>query len=253
MHNVPYTERGTGRPFLVLHGGGGPQTVAGFADLLAAEHDAHVFTPIHPGFGGTPRPDSCTTVGDLARLYVALLDRLDLDDVTVVGNSIGGWIAAEMALLDTARISSVALVDAVGIEVPGHPVVDFFALTFPEIAQRSYYEPDKFLIDPSTMTPEQQAVLAGNRAALSVYAGDTSMMDPTLRERLSAATLPIRVIWGDHDRIADPDYGRAYANAIPNAEFVLLTETGHLPQLETPKRLLGAVWEFADADARHRP
>src|SRR6185369_1500118 len=83
MHNVPYTERGTGRPFLVLHGGGGPQTVAGFADLLAAEHDAHVFTPIHPGFGGTPRPDSCTTVGDLARLYVALLDRLDLDDVTV--------------------------------------------------------------------------------------------------------------------------------------------------------------------------
>jgi pimeloyl-ACP methyl ester carboxylesterase len=65
--------------------------------------------------------------------------------------------------------------------------------------------------------------------------------------------LPIRVIWGDHDRIADPDYGRAYANAIPNAEFVLLTETGHMPQLETPKRLVPAVWDFADAHARSRP
>jgi len=250
---VSYTERGEGHPFLVLHGGGGPQTVTGFADLLAAECHANVITPIHPGFGGTPRADAFTTIGQLAQLYVALLDRLNLNDVTVVGNSIGGWIAAEMALLDTTRISSIELVDAVGIEVPGHPVVDFFALTFPEIAQRSYYEPDKFLIDPSTMTPQQQAVLAGNRAALSVYAGDTSMMDPTLSERLSAVALPIRVIWGDHDRIADPDYGRAYANAIPNAEFVLLPETGHMPQLESPKRLVPAVWDFADAHARNRP
>jgi pimeloyl-ACP methyl ester carboxylesterase len=209
-----------------------------------------VITPIHPGFGGTARPDAFTTIGQLAQLYVALLDRLDLDDVTVVGNSIGGWIAAEMALLDTTRISSVVLVDAVGIEVPGHPVVDFFTLTFPEIAQRSYYEPGKFLIDPSAMTPQQQAVLAGNRAALSAYAGDTSMMDPTLRERLSAAAVPIRVIWGDHDRIADPEYGRAYAGAIPGADFVLLTETGHMPQLESPKRLVPAVWEFADAHTR---
>ena len=212
-----------------------------------------MLTPTHPGFSGTARPDTLTTIAQLARLYIALLDRLGLDDVTVIGNSIGGWVAAEMALLDTTRISSIELVDAVGIEVPGHPVVDFFALTFPEIAQRSYYEPDKFLIDPSTMTPQQQAVLAGNRAALSVYTGDTSMMDATLRERLSAVALPIRVIWGDHDRIADPVYGRAYANAIPNAEFVLLTETGHLPQLETPKRLLPAVWEFAHAHARNHP
>ena len=250
---VSYTERGAGHPFLVLHGGGGPQTVTGYADLLAAERHARVITPIHPGFGGTARPDAFTTIGQLAQLYIALLDRLNLDDVTVVGNSIGGWIAAEMALLDTTRISSIELVDAVGIEVPGHPVADFFALTFPEIAQRSYYQPDNFLIDPSAMTPQQQAVLAGNRAALSMYAGDSSMMDPTLRKRLSAVALPIRVIWGDHDRIADPDYGRAYANAIPNAEFVLLTETGHMPQLETPKRLVPAVWDFADAHARSRP
>ncbi|MEV8505296.1 alpha/beta hydrolase [Actinoplanes sp. NPDC051475] len=241
------TEAGDGRPFLLLHGGGGPQTVTGFADRLATERPARVITPTHPGFGGTPRPEEIATIGRLAELYIALLDRLGIDDVAVVGNSIGGWIAAEMALLDTARISSITLVDAVGIEVPGHPVVDFFALTFPEIAERSYYEPGKFLIDPGAMTPQQQAVLAGNRAALTAYTEKTSMMDPSLNERLSAVATPVRVIWGDHDRIADPDYGRAYADAIPGAEFVLLTETGHLPQLESPERLLAEVWDFAQA------
>ncbi|AGZ41392.1 alpha/beta fold hydrolase [Actinoplanes friuliensis] len=239
---VVYTETGEGHPVLLLHGGGGPQTVAGFAELLAGERPARVITPTHPGFGGTARPDTLATIGDLARLYADLLDRLDLADVTVVGNSIGGWIAAELALLGTRRISGVVLVDAVGLEVPGHPVADFFGLTFPEIAERSYFEPAKFQIDPGALTPQQQTVMAGNRQTLSVYAG--TMTDPSLRERLSGITVPVRVIWGDHDRIADTDYGRAYAEAIPGAEFVLLTETGHLPQLESPKRLLPAVWDF---------
>ncbi|KUL23580.1 alpha/beta fold hydrolase [Actinoplanes awajinensis] len=236
---LSFTERGAGRPVLLLHGGGGPLTVAGFADLLAAERPARVITPVHPGFGGTPRPDGLATIGGLAALYVALLDELGLDDVTVVGNSIGGWIAAEMALLGSGRVRDIVLVDAVGIEVPEHPVVDFFGLSFPEIAQLSYFAPEKFRIDPAAMTPEQQAVLAGNRAALGTYAA--AMTDPTLRDRLAAVTTPTRVIWGDHDRIVTPEYGRALAAAIPGAEFVLMTETGHLPQLESPKRLLALL------------
>jgi len=246
--SLSYDERSTGRPILLLHGGGGPQTVDGFAELLAAERPARVITPAHPGFGGTPRPDGLATIGGLAGLYLALLDRLDLEDVIVVGNSIGGWIAAEMALLDTARIGGFVLVDAVGVDVPGHPVADFFALTFPEIAQLSYYEPAKFRIDPSVMTPEQQAMLAGNRSAIATYAG--SMVDPGLRGRLAGVTTPTRVIWGDHDGIVDPEYGRALADAIPGADYVLLPETGHLPQLESPKRLLPAVWDFAEEHAR---
>jgi pimeloyl-ACP methyl ester carboxylesterase len=75
------------------------------------------------------------------------------------------------------------------------------------------------------------------------------MGDPSLRGRLAAITRPTLVIWGEADRIADPDYGRAYAAAIPGARFELLTQTGHLPQLETPEQLLRAVWDFAEAPA----
>jgi pimeloyl-ACP methyl ester carboxylesterase len=241
---VTLTKRGQGRNFLLLHGGGGPQTVTGFADLLAATRGAHVITPTHPGFGGTVRPDALATIRGLATLYVGLLDELGLSDVTVVGNSIGGWVAAEIALAGSKRVSSVVLVDAAGIEVPGHPVTDFFSLTMDQVAQRAYYNPDKFRIDPTTLPPAAQAAMAANRAALEIYAG-TSMSDPGLVARLADVALPVLVVWGEADQMVDQDYGRAYAAAIPGAEFVLLRGTGHLPQMETPDQLLPLVLDFA--------
>jgi pimeloyl-ACP methyl ester carboxylesterase len=246
MISVSYTERGVGKPLLLLHGGGGPLTVNPFADLVAAERPVRVITPIHPGFAGTPRPERLTTVRGLAEVYVALLAELDLSDVTVIGNSIGGWIASEMALVDSPRISGVVLVDAVGIEVDGHPVADFFAMTPRQVAEASYHDPDRFGIDPGKLPPEALQAMAGNRAALTVYAG-AAMLDPTLASRLSAITIPTLVLWGDSDRIADGDYGRAFASAIPGARFKLLDKTGHLPQIETPLQLLDAIWSFAES------
>jgi len=94
---------GEGQPFLLLHGGGG-QTLW-LASRTAREHPpSSVIYPTHPGFGGTPRPEALNSVRGLAELYVALLDQLDLSDVTVVGNSIGGWVAAEMGLLQSPRL-----------------------------------------------------------------------------------------------------------------------------------------------------
>jgi pimeloyl-ACP methyl ester carboxylesterase len=253
--DVRLTEQGSGPAVLLLHGGGGPQTVAAFADVLA---DRRVYTPTHPGYAGTARPEALRTPADLARLYVDLLDELDLTDVTVVGNSIGGWIAAEMALLESAagasvsspavsarrRIGAIVLVDAVGIEVPGHPVADFFALSFPEIAQLSYHDPEAFRIDPAALPPEAQAQLAANRATLAVYAAQ-GMTDPGLLARLGGIDVPALVVWGDSDGIAGPAYGRAFAAAVPGARFELLTNTGHLPQLESPQQLAAAVRAFS--------
>jgi pimeloyl-ACP methyl ester carboxylesterase len=144
------------------------------------------------------------------------------------------------------RIASIVLVDAVGIEVPGHPVADFFALTLDQVADLSYHDPDRFRINPAMMSPEQQAAMAGNRQALAAYAG-TAMTDESLRGRLGQVSLPVCVLWGDSDRIVDPDYGRVFAAGIPGAEFRLLSDTGHVPQVESPDRLLGAIREFASA------
>lgn len=239
---VTLTSRGDGRPILLLHGGMGPDSMSAFADLLAGSAPVRVYSPIHPGFGGTPRPERLDSIRGLAALYVELLEHLDLTDVTVIGNSLGGWITAEIAALGSARVRDVVLVDAVGLDVPEHPPVDFFGLTPQEAAAHAYHDPGAFLVDPSTLTPEQLAAMAGNREAMRMYVG--GMSDPGFAARLSTITVPTTVIWGESDRVVTPGYGRAYAAAIPGARFELLPATGHAPQIESPALLLDALEEI---------
>src|SRR5437870_3773470 len=98
--SITLTEAGTGRPVLILHGGGGPFTVAGIADHLAAT--MHTITPTHPGWNGTERPDWLAGISDIAQAYLDYVGSDDLRDVLVIGSSLGGWIAAEMAIRDDA-------------------------------------------------------------------------------------------------------------------------------------------------------
>jgi pimeloyl-ACP methyl ester carboxylesterase len=184
----------------------------------------------------------------LAALYRELLDTLGLEDVTVIGNSIGGWIAAEMALLGSPRTSGVVLIDAVGIEIEGHPVADVSSLSVGEVMELSFHDPAPFRIDPATLSDVQKTAIAADGAALAVYAGTPPMVDSTLLERLGGIAVPTLVLWGESDRIVDPDYGRAYAAAIPRALFELLAATGHLPQMETPDLVLRTIWALMFTD-----
>lgn len=238
---VTVQDRDRTRPFLLLHGGGGAMTMSGFADLLAERTHSRVLLPTHPGFGGTPKPDNLTSVTRLAQAYITMLEQFDLTDVTVIGNSFGGWLAAEIALQQSPRVSGVVIIDGIGIEVQGHPMTDVSGLSLAEIRSYSFHDPGKALAPPSTggtgPSPDVQALIG--------YAGPT-MSDPTLAERLGCLDVPAHVLWGESDRIVDPEYGKAYAAAIPLATFTLLPRTGHLPQVETPEELLGALFDLGN-------
>jgi pimeloyl-ACP methyl ester carboxylesterase len=244
---VTVSERGSGRAFLLLHGGAGPSSVEGFADLLAPQ--GRVLVPVHPGFGGTARPEGLDSMRSLARVYAGLLDELGLTGVTVIGNSIGGWIAAEIALLASPRVSGVVLVDAAGLVVPGYASPDFFSLSMDQVAELSYYRPDAFRIDVDHLPDAAKQMMAGNRAALALYGGP-AMADPGLADRLPGITVPVLVVWGEADRMIPIEHGQAYAKAIPGASFEVIKEAGHLPQLETPDQLLAAVRDFAESTDR---
>jgi pimeloyl-ACP methyl ester carboxylesterase len=245
---VTLTDRGEGRPFLLLHGGAGPMSVEGFADLLSASGAVRVLVPVHPGFGGTPRPEGLDSISALASLYDQLLEDLGLTDVIVIGSSIGGWIAADIATLGSPRVAGVVLVDAAGLQLPDHPAADFFSLTMDQVADLSYYNPDAFRIDIDALPAPAKAAMAGNRAALGVYGG-ANMADPGLLARLPAVAVPVLVAWGEADRMISPEHGEAYAKAIGGAEFLLIPRAGHMPQLEAPDELLRAVLAFAGEHA----
>ncbi|GAA0253485.1 alpha/beta fold hydrolase [Cryptosporangium japonicum] len=212
--------------YLLLHGGGGVATMTGFAARLAEHTGARVDTPTHPGFGGTPRPAALTSTRDLAAHYAGALDE---PGVVVIGNSFGGWLAAEIALMHSPLVSGVVIVDGIGIEVDGHPVASVGGLAPAELAALSWHDPAQA---PPATRPDVRALLA--------YTGPT-MSDPTLRERLAGVDVPVHVVWGASDGIVDLAYGQAYADAIPGATFTVLPRTGHLPQLEAPAELLSSV------------
>jgi len=235
------------RTALVLHGGGGPQTVAPIVGHVAST--MHVLAPTHPGWDGTSGAETIASVADLARAYLALLvDRGDLD-VVVIGSSIGGWIALEMAVqAATDRryagvVGAVVVIDSVGAVVDGQPIADFFALDARGLAEAAWHDPERGYRDPVLMTDGQRAVQQGNGRAMAAVAGAT-MSDPGLLARLADVTAPTLMVWGASDRVVTPAYGRALADAVPGAEFAEIAAAGHLPHLEAPDATWAAIDPF---------
>lgn len=237
--SLQFDDRGSGPAVLVLHGGGGPATVAAFVDALSAH--SRVIAPVHPGFAGTPRPDAFDSIEQLADTYAALLERLALTEVLVVGFSVGGWIANALALRVPQRLRGVVLVNGAGIVVEGEPCADVFSLMPSELSALSYHDPARYGIDPARLGDAQKAGFAANLRTLAVYGRARGMGDATLRARLADVRLPVLVVWGESDRVVTPAYGRAAAASFPDARFELLAQCGHMPQIEQPARLLELV------------
>jgi pimeloyl-ACP methyl ester carboxylesterase len=234
-----------GAGVLLLHSGAGPRSIAGLAAALS-EH-AYVVTPTHPGFDGTPRVPWLDSAADLADAYLDLLEALGLDQVMVIGNSVGGWVAAEMALRDIdGRVKSLVLLNANGIR-PDHPgqVADLRTVPPAAIGQLSFYNP-ALRPNPAAFTDEQRAGMAANQQTLAVYAGPEIMFAPKLRQRLHRVTVPVLVAWGEEDGIVSAEYGRLWAAAFANAHYVGIPEAGHFPQIEQPAAVLAAIGDFVD-------
>src|ERR1700677_1167706 len=240
-------QRGAGRPVLLLHGGGGPPSMGPLPSALSK--DFEIIAPVHPGFTGTPRPEWYNGIDDIALSYLQLLEQRDLRDVLVIGSSIGGWIASEMAVREHQRISATVLLNAVGINVDGIELADFFSLTPQELIAYSFHDPGA-APDPTQLPPQARSIQAANAATLAVYAREPYMHDPKLRRRLALVPTPVAAIWGESDQIAPEAYGRAYAASFTDSRFEPIRQAGHLPHLEQPQLVLEAIHRFADETSR---
>jgi pimeloyl-ACP methyl ester carboxylesterase len=241
-------ERGHGAPILYLHGGAGIALDLPFIDLLARKR--RIVAPSHPGFGKSSLPEWLDSVDDIAHVYLELMDRLSLTRTDVVGLSIGGWIAAELATKVPERLERLVLIGPVGVKT-GRPdkldIPDVFALPQDKLDRLRFHDPAKNALDLASMPDEELHVVARNREALALLTWEPYMHNPKLKHRLHRVNVPTLFLRGASDGIVSAEYLERYAALMPQARTETIAETGHLPHVEQPAATAAKVMHFLQA------
>lgn len=237
------TEGGEGDPLLVLHPAGGAGRWLPYHAALAQHH--RVIAPDHPGFGRTPTSHQIERVDDIAFLYSALLDQLGLETVSVLGLSLGGWIAAELAVLDPHRIGRLVLVNAIGLRIPAHPITDLFAMSPPQKIASVFADP-RAAAELFGGEPDLDGIMAFYRddTAFARYAWQPFCCNPKLPGRLWRITASTLVLLGGQDRVVPRAHGELYARQIANSRLQEIPAAGHALLLESLDQGIAAIEQF---------
>ena len=217
---------GRGRPLLVLHPEFAARTWAPYHDAMAAQFQ--VFAPDHPGFGDSDRPEWLDGVDDLVFHYVDLLDALELERVSIVGTSLGGWIALALALDHPGRVERLVLAAPAGIRVEGVERYDYFANPIDETLRRLFHDPSR----AAQLLPTEygaEVVVRGYHefTTLARLSWNPYLYDPKLQQRLPRLRTPTLLIWGAEDRVLPPAHGDLFAALMPAATLTRIPQCGH--------------------------
>ena len=229
-------------PLVFLHGAGGHTGWMGFLDALA--EDFAIYAPEHPGFGRSDDPPWLDEVGDLAFFYLGFLEALGLDRVHLMGTSLGGWIAAELAVRNQTRLASLTLVGAVGITADEQPIDDIFRMPVEENLRRFYADPERAARRLRDMADIDNGLAAKNRLTVSRLAYRPRFYNPGLAKWLHRITVPTLLVYGDKDGLVPPRFGEAYRAAIPGSRLVVLANAGHAPFDEQKDAFLATFHDF---------
>lgn len=236
---------GNGPVLLMLHGAGGSANLLPFAERLAGRYD--VLVPDHPGFGNSDLPPWLDDIHDAAYFYLDFLSALDLRDVHVVGTSLGGWIALEVAVRSVTRMRSLSLIGAAGINCPTVRRGDIFMWS-PEIRIRKLIHDQtlaaKVIANKSNF--EQESIAVKNEFTTARLAWQPRFFNPSLHKWLHRIAVRTQVIWGDHDAVFPLPYAETLARGIPGARLHVIQSCGHLPHVEQPDQLAALITQFAD-------
>ncbi len=236
---------GSGPTLLFLHGAGGIPGWLPYLDSLSDHFD--VMAPDHPTFGLSDEPGWVEKVDDLAYFYLDFIKERQLENVHLVGQSLGGWIALEIAVRSTHSLASLTLVGAAGIRIKGQPAADLFIMDDEELA-RALFKSDELVRQMLAMQPseEQQDIIIKNKVATARLAWQPRLFNPALRKWLHRIDVPTHVIWGDSDRIIPPDYAAEFGSLIAGSTVTMIENSGHLPNIEQTGAFIEAVTGFCN-------
>jgi pimeloyl-ACP methyl ester carboxylesterase len=222
---------GSGEPLIFLHGAGGWPAWGPFLDHLAGKYDVRV--PEHPGFGLSDNPPWIRNVADVAMYYLDFLDALDGPPVHLVGHSLGGWIAAEVAVRNAARVRSLALMAPAGLRVKGVPSGDNFIWSREEYARNLFFDQSFAEQELSHVPSDEEADIdLTNRYMATKLGWEPRWFSPALETWLHRIRIPTLVLWGGDDKLFPSDYANAWAARVPDIRVEIIPECGHRPHVE---------------------
>ena len=242
---IHYVRGGTGAPLLFLHGAGGVAFPTPCMDALAACYD--VIVPDHPGWGKSDTPDWFDNVHDLAYFYLDFMDALGLSGVNLVGHSIGGWIASEVAVRNTKHLRTLSLIAPAGLRVVGVPRFDGFLASREELFKHCYFDPAlvERAIAHVPAGDEIDLVLKNNYATARI-AWQPRYYDPHLAKWLHRIDVPTLVLWGENDAIFPVAMQAEFVRLIPGATAATIPRCGHDPLLERTESCVAELTRFID-------
>jgi pimeloyl-ACP methyl ester carboxylesterase len=231
---------GEGEPLVYLHGAG---TVTGFDALLPLAERFKLIVPFHPGFGPSADDPAIDDVHDYRRHYLDLLDELGVDELSLVGHSMGGWIGATFAADHPQRVRRLVLAAPFGLKVDEHPTLDFLSVPGEELP--GYLTADLSIFEPHVPMPPTPEFLADR------YRETTSAArlmwerpyDLKLPRWLHRVTMPTLILWGDADALIPAGQAPVWADLIAGSEIRVLPGVGHL-LFDESSEAVGAVADF---------
>jgi len=240
---------GDGPPLVYLHGSGGGGLWLPWMEDLARKFS--LIVPEHPGFGRSDTPAWLDGIHDLALFYLDFLAAENLTGVHLMGGSLGGWLAAEMAMFDSSRLKTLTLIGPAGIHLAGVKKWDTFIGTAEENARRLFR--DKGMGDAAAqraVDPANADTMMKNNFMVARLAWHPRFYDPLLMKWLRRVTLPTLVLWGADDAILPVAYAKGFAERLPHAEIEIVPDCGHLPQLEKKDFFVERVTRFIAGSGR---
>ena len=238
---------GTGEPLLILHDEMGHPGWLRFHEALSQHYTLHI--PSHPGFGKSQRLDWIMNMHDLAGWYLQALDELGLDQVNVVGFSLGGWLAAEMATMCPHQFKRLVLVGAPGIKPTVGEIYDMFLTVAKEYITASFLDPANTQefpqVCPDNPSPEQLELWEVAREEACRLSWKPYMHYPGLPHLLRRLkSLPTLIVWGRDDQIVPLSAADIYHEAIRGSRLAVLDQCGHRPEIEKRDEFVKLVQEF---------
>lgn len=243
---VQVLKGGQGAPLLLLHGAGGNPGWLPYHRALAQQYT--VYAPSHPGYDQSGRPDWLGTMNDMAHFYRQFIETLQLAPVHLMGFSMGGWLAAELAAMCPPMLKSLVLVGAAGLKPQEGEIAEILMVSQDVAKKLRFYDPsqvpDYDTLVNRQLTPDEEAAQWRNREMTSRLCWRPYFHNPNLPHYLRGVTVPTLLLWGRQDAIIPVNCGELYQQALPHATLRIIERCGHSPALEKPQEFLEAVRPF---------